>query len=149
MRHGRCPCRAAGAAGFGEVGGFPLGFLPAATRDGPDAGSGFILALQIFVPLWHFATNASAGGIRVLSRGVANFSFRYHVVRTQRREGQYLAVQPGLKPFGVSLGSGVARGIILSLEAREFIPIEPRPACPQAVEKFEVAACEYRHDNAR
>ena len=52
-----------------------------------------------------------------------------------------------MKPFGTHLGLAIAR-VILFPQAREFVPIEPRPACLQAVEKFEVAACEYRHDNA-
>jgi hypothetical protein len=43
--------------------------------------------------------------------------------------------------------SGIA-DIILFQEARELIPIEPAPACAQAGEKFDFAACEKRHENA-
>jgi len=41
----------------------------------------------------------------------------------------------------------VARGVILFEEARELVPIEPAPACPQAGEKFEFARCKNRHAN--
>jgi len=41
----------------------------------------------------------------------------------------------------------VAGGVILFEKAREFVPIEPAPACPQAGEKFEFARCKNRHAN--
>ena len=52
-----------------------------------------------------------------------------------------------MKPFGTGFVFGGPRPVILFQETREFVPIEPAPACPQANEKLEFAACEYRHAN--
>jgi hypothetical protein len=42
----------------------------------------------------------------------------------------------------------VACVVVLFQQTREFVPIEPPPAGPQAGEKFEFAAGENRHENA-
>jgi hypothetical protein len=61
----------------------------------------------------------------------------------------------GARPFerldcgARGFGSGVAWAVIVFQETRELVPIEPPPACPQAGEKFEFAACENRHNSAR
>jgi hypothetical protein len=55
----------------------------------------------------------------------------------------------GLRGDGMGFGSGVAWIVTLFQETRELVAIEPPPACPQAGEKFEFAACENRHNSAR
>jgi hypothetical protein len=44
--------------------------------------------------------------------------------------------------------SGAASDLLLFEQARELDPIARRPAALQADEKFEFAACEYRHGKA-
>jgi hypothetical protein len=44
--------------------------------------------------------------------------------------------------------SGVVRRVVLSQQTREFVPVKPSPAFPQASEKLEFAACENRHVNS-
>ena len=71
-------------------------------------------------------------------------SFRCHVAWTQRCERPDLAAQSRMKPVGgVGFGLGLAPLVVLFPKAREFVPVKPRPACPQAVEKFEFAAGKY------
>jgi hypothetical protein len=71
------------------------------------------------------------------------------------RGRQDLAAWLGMKPFerldrgARGFGSGVAWIVTLFQETRELVAIEPPPACPQAGEKFEFAACEDRHNSAR
>ncbi len=54
----------------------------------------------------------------------------------------------GLRRNGMGFTPGATSVVILFQEAREFVPIEPPPACLQAGEKFEFVACEDRHKNA-
>jgi hypothetical protein len=50
---------------------------------------------------------------------------------------------------GKGRAAGVASVVILLQETRELGAIEPAPACVQAAQEFELAACEYRHGSAK
>ena len=50
---------------------------------------------------------------------------------------------------GTGVVADVASVVILVQETREFVVVEPAPACVQAAQEFELAACEYRHGSAQ
>jgi len=50
-----------------------------------------------------------------------------------------------LRGEGSDVASAVGAVVILLQKTREFVPIEPPPACPQAGQKFEFADRKNRH----